>query len=165
MVGDKSWEVRRADIDDAQVIAELNQHVHILHAEAEPDDFYDIDPADAVGFFEGLFENGSHLLFVAVDAASATIGYVWAQEQERPANPFTKPARTMYVHHVAVAPEDRGRGVGKSLVAAVEDEARQRTISRIALDHWTFNESAHRFFSNLGFQPYNLRMRRDLGHG
>lgn len=147
----------------ATLARQLNQHVHVLHAEAEPEDFHEIDPADAVGFFDSLFEGDANLVFVATDAARQAIGYVWAQDHERPKNPFTKPARTMYIHHVAVAPSARGRGVGKSLVAAVEAESRLRGISRVALDRWTFNEIAQNFFAGLGFVPYNVHMRRELG--
>ena len=163
MVLDQGWQVRRAGVEDAVALARLNQHVHVLHAEAEPDDFYELDPADAVGFFASLFEGDANLVFVATDAVRQAMGYVWAQDHERPKNPFAKPARTMYIHHVAVAPSARGQGVGKSLVAAVETESRQRGISRVALDHWTFNETAQRFFVGIGFEPYNVRMRRELG--
>jgi GNAT superfamily N-acetyltransferase len=115
-----------------------------------------------VGFFESLLEDQAHVLRMSVDASGEPTGYVWAQDQERPGSAFTKPARTMYIHHVAVAPEARGQGVGKSLVAAIESEARERGISRLALDHWTFNETARQFFTHLGFEPYNVRMRREL---
>ena len=154
--------VRYATMDDAVTIAHLNQHVHVDHAQAEPDDFVALDPADAVEFFASLLEDRANVLLLSEDADGQAVGYVWAHDQQRPGNPFTKPARTMYIHHVAVAPGARGQGIGKSLVTAVEAEARDRGISRIALDHWTFNETARNFFFSLGFKPYNTRMRRRL---
>ena len=162
MVLDQGWRVRRATIDDSSSLAQLNQHVHVLHVEAEPSDFHDVEPADAQDFFAALFAGDEHVVFVALDAAGRAIGYVWAQDHQRPENPFTRAARTCYIHHVAVAPSSRGQGVGHSLMAAVETEALQRGIPRLALDHWTFNETAQRFFAGLGFQPYNVRMRREL---
>lgn len=47
-------------------------------------------------------------------------------------------------------------------MSAVEDEARNRGITRLALDHWSFNEEAETFFRGLGFEPYNVRMRRSV---
>lgn len=157
------WQVRRADVGDAVALTRLNQHVQVLHVAAEPDDFHELDPAEAVAFFATLLEDPTHLVLIATNARQPAIGYVWAQDHERPTNPFTKPARTMYIHHVVVTPSARGQGVGRSLVAAVEAECRQRGITRVALDHWTFNEPAHRFFAGLGYVPYNVRMRRELG--
>lgn len=154
--------VRHAEADDAVTIAQLNQHVHVLHVEAEPDDFRGLNPADAVDFFGSLLRDPKNVLLLSEDASGQAVGYVWAQDQVRPDNQFTKPARALYIHHVAVAPEARGQGTGKSLVAAVEAEARDRGITRIALDHWAFNEAAHTFFASLGFEPYNIRMRRRL---
>lgn len=163
MAPDQRWQVRRANVEDSSSLARLNQHVHGLHVEAEPGEFHDVEPADARSSFASLFAADEHVVFLAVDAAGSAIGYVWAQDHQPPENPFTRSARTFYIHHVSVAPGARGQGVGNSLMAAVEAEARQRGISRLALDHWTFNESAQRFFAGLGFQPYNIRMRRALG--
>jgi ribosomal protein S18 acetylase RimI-like enzyme len=143
-------------------LARLNQHVHVLHVEAEPDNFRGLNPTEAVGFFESLLQDEAHVLMLSVDASGEATGYLWAQDQERPGSEFTKPARTMYIHHIAVVPAARRHGVGKSLVAAIESEASERGISRLALDHWTFNEAAQRFFTSLGFEPYNVRMRREL---
>jgi hypothetical protein len=33
------------------------------------------------------------------------------------------------------------------------------------MDHWTFNEDAAAFFGSLGFENYNIRMRKDLPAG
>lgn len=160
MTSEPRRRVRHAEADDAVTIAQLNQHVHVLHEEAEPDDFRALDPAHAVDFFRSLLGDRANVLFLSVDAGGQAVGYVWAQDVERPGSPFTKPARMFYIHHVAVAPEARGQGIGKSLVAAVEAEARDRGITRIALDHWTFNATAQEFFLSLGFESYNVRMRR-----
>ncbi len=164
MTLDQRWQVRRATINDSSSLAQLNQHVHALHVEAEPGDFHDVDPADTREFFVSLFVGDEHVVFVAVDAAGQAIGYVLAEDHQRPETPFTRATRTFYIHHVSVAPSAREQGVGNSLMAAVETEARRRGISRLALDHWAFNETAQRFFASLGFQPYNVRMRRELSH-
>lgn len=164
MTVEQRWQVRRATIEDSSSLAQLNQHVHALHVEAEPGDFHDVDPADTQDFFASLFAADEHVAFVAVDAAGQAIGYVLAQDHRRPVTPFTRATRTFYIHHVSVAPDGRRQGVGNSLMSAVETEARQRGISRLALDHWAFNETAQRFFAGLGFRPYNTRMRRELSN-
>jgi GNAT superfamily N-acetyltransferase len=153
--------IERAGVEHAPVIAELNQHVHTLHVEAEPGQFRALTPEDARPTFATMLQDNDPVVFVAT-RDDRSVGYIWAEEVQRPDNPFTSPWRVLYVHHIAVAPEERRSGVGRALVAAVADEGRRRGVNSLGLDHWSFNETAARFFEALGFEPYNVRMRRDL---
>lgn len=155
-------EVRPAALGDAAAIVRLNRYVHDPHVAAEPADFRDVNSVAAHRFFGQLISRDEQVVLVAVDSDGQAIGYLWAQDQQRPENPFTQPTRTLYIHHVAVAPDARRRGAGAGLMAAVEAEAARRGITRLGVDHWTFNETAQRFFTAHRFEPYNVRMRRDL---
>lgn len=153
--------IERVEPHEAAVIAELNQHVHGPHVDAEPDEFRTVTPDEAVPTFVAALADPAHTFFLAT-LGSQAVGYVWAQELERPENPFTQPARSLFVHHIAVSPDARRAGVGRALMDAVEDEARRRGITRLGLDHWSFNADAARFFEALGFEVYNVRRRRRL---
>lgn len=157
--------LRRAGVDDVVSVARLNQHVHVLHVDAEPEVFRPMSPEEAERFFASYLDDASHLFYVWMNPADEAVGYIWAEHQESPASPFKKQRQTVYIHQIAVDPQVRGHGVGQALVAAVEEEARRRGVSQLGVDHWTFNESAEAFFESLGFEPYNVRMRRDLGRG
>lgn len=156
-----SVRIEHAGVEHAAVIAELNQHVHALHVDAEPDQFHHLTPEEAAPVFAQMLRDREPVVYLAV-SGERWLGYIWAEEAQRADNVFTKPFRTLYIHHVAVAPESRHSGVGRALVDAVADEARRRGLPSLALDHWTFNESAARFFQALGFEPFNVRLRRDL---
>ncbi len=69
----------------------------------------------------------------------------------------------IYVHHVSLSPEYQHRGFGRLLMEAVKGLARDKDISLITLDVWSFNQQAHAFFESQGFQNYNERMWLDLG--
>lgn len=60
------------------------------------------------------------------------------------------------VHDMAVLPELRGRGIGKALFAAVEDEARKRGACKITLEVLSGNEVAKRLYASLGYGDYQL---------
>ena len=70
----------------------------------------------------------------------------------------------MHLNHISVDPRFRRRGVGRSLYSAAEAEARSRDIEQLAMDHWTFNVDAAAFFGSLGFESFNVRMRKSLHH-
>ena len=55
-----------------------------------------------------------------------------------------------------VAPEVRGRGIGRSLVMAVVDWARQAGYVRILLDVGDANAAAIRLYDGCGFQPTGM---------
>jgi GNAT superfamily N-acetyltransferase len=57
--------------------------------------------------------------------------------------------RWLYVRHLYVAPGWRGQGLGRGLLAQVEDAARARGCVGVYLD--TFEESAAVFYERCGF--------------
>lgn len=55
------------------------------------------------------------------------------------------------IHDLAVVPDARGRGVGKSLLAAVEREARRRGCCKITLEVRSDNAAAMHVYRQWGF--------------
>jgi ribosomal protein S18 acetylase RimI-like enzyme len=152
--------VRRAQGDDASTVAVLNRHVHGPHVSSEPRQFHATELDEVTAFFAAVLADQESVVFLA--EGDEPLGYVWAQEVARPRTAFTNENRLMYIQHLAVAPQARRCGLATALCRAVEDEARQRGIGDLALDHWSFNETAAAFFSRLGYEAFNVRMRRSL---
>jgi len=68
------------------------------------------------------------------------------------------PARTGEVTRLFVVPGARRHGVGKQLLSAVEDAARQRAVSRLRLDTRSELAEARRLYTTNGYQevaPFN----------
>lgn len=152
--------VRRGVGTDARGIAVLNGHVHALHLQAEPGKFRATELDEVTEFFAGALQSPSNLFWVAHEASP--VGYLWAEEIFRPETPFTHAERLLYIHHLAVDPTARRTGVARALCLALEREAAARHVSRLALDHWSFNSDAGDFFSAVGFAEYNVKMRKRL---
>lgn len=155
-----AFTVRRAGPGDESLVASLNRHVHDLHVAAEPQEFHPAEVGEVQAFFAAVLASPTHLVFVAESAGP--IGYIWADELHRRRNAFKNERHLVYIHHIAVAPEHRRTGAGAALYRAVESEARERGLTDLALDHWSFNNDAAVFFRKLGFQNYNVRMRTGL---
>lgn len=60
------------------------------------------------------------------------------------------------VHDMVVLPHLRGRGIGKALFAAIEDEARKRGACKVTLEVLSGNEVAKRLYPSLGYGDYQL---------
>lgn len=61
------------------------------------------------------------------------------------------------LHDVAVVPTHRGRGVGRSLLAAVEAKARELGCCKLTLEVLDQNERALRIYAAAGFKRYALQ--------
>ena len=73
------------------------------------------------------------------------------------------PAPFAIVEDLIVAPETRGRGVGKTMLDWIAAEARARGIRRLFLESGIKNQRAHDFFEREGFRPTSIVMMRELG--
>jgi GNAT superfamily N-acetyltransferase len=63
----------------------------------------------------------------------------------------TEDASCAFLTAVYVAPEWRGRGLGRAVSAAVIDWVRDRDVDSIRLHVAEWNHSAHRLYESLGF--------------
>ena len=66
------------------------------------------------------------------------------------------------IHMVGSLPESRGKGVGKAIYAAIRDYAKQRKCHSVSLNVWSCNETAYKFYVNLGLTPRKTYMEERL---
>ena len=64
---------------------------------------------------------------------------------------------------LVVGSEHRGRGVGRILVSAAEDWARQRGAREIMLTTHKRRADAHRFYVSMGYEATGYRFYKPLG--
>jgi GNAT superfamily N-acetyltransferase len=68
------------------------------------------------------------------------------------------------VHDLAVLPEFRGRGVGRALLAAVEEHARARGCAKLTLEVREDNARARGLYEQCGFRDFELAGQRIRTH-
>lgn len=61
------------------------------------------------------------------------------------------------IQTIAVAPDSRRHGLGRALVVALVDEARERRASEIFLEVRADNPNAHVLYASLGFEQIAVR--------
>ena len=87
------------------------------------------------------------LVFAAVEANKRTVGIAicfhgYSTFKARP---------LINIHDLAVLPDQRGRGVGSALIAAVEKRARAQNCCKITLEVLDDNYGARRLYESVGF--------------
>jgi diamine N-acetyltransferase len=150
--------VRRAGEADAAAISRLNADVHEIHAAALPGLFKahaaDSFPAAEVAELIRAPEN----LFFLAELDSEPIGYAYVEVIRRAETRSRLAQEMVYLHHISVRPVDRRKGVGEALIRAWRAAADERGIALLAVNVWSFNDAARRFFRRHGFTAYNERL-------
>jgi len=62
---------------------------------------------------------------------------------------------TINVHDLAVLPEFQGHGIGRALLAHIEDRARANGCGKVTLEVHETNEGAKRLYRELGYGPWD----------
>jgi len=103
---------------------------------------------------EGLATEG-HLVLSAEDADGTVIGSVWVALHR----PDTSGA---WVYDIFVEPQHRGKGVGRALLTAAENDVLQRGVDSIGLNVFGGNDIARRLYESAGYETTTMQMRKTL---
>lgn len=98
----------------------------------------------------GMTTPGQHL-FVVVEG-DAIMGDVW----------FSIGAAGAFLEDLTIAPEARGRGIGKAALALVEGELRRRGQPHLDLHVYADNAPAIALYRGRGYRTTGLKMRKSL---
>lgn len=152
--------VRKATEADIDQLSALSVGIQLLHAKGRPDLFRAPDQEALRTFLADRLASGAIVLIADLDGTTA--GYLFAELNARPANPFRHATKSLYVHHIAVDPAMQRRGVGQQLLNAAVAIGQAESVDAVRLDSWSFNRDAHTFFQAEGFEPLNVVFERRL---
>lgn len=94
------------------------------------------------------------LLLVAETAAAGTVGLAWvAMDGE---------ARQPWIYDIEIVAGQRGRGLGRALLEAIEAEVRRQGGSTLGLHVFGSNTVARRLYESAGYQITSLDMKKSL---
>lgn len=103
-------------------------------------------------------EGGRTEAWIAEDADGGFLGYLLLGESG-----WLTPEPHGFIYDVWVAPEHRGKGVGKGLVSWAADWARSKGYHKIKLEVAESNGQARHVYEELGFRPERHYMGKILG--
>jgi ribosomal protein S18 acetylase RimI-like enzyme len=157
MTTDSPATIRPATTDDIPAIAALYVELNEHHARIQPG-----NPRNAVTVEQwtevarSAFEGEGDQVLVA-ESGDEVVGFVRLSFVDRPWG------RACDVRALSVTREWRGRGVGRSLMAAAEAAAASAGAGGVRLDVQSGNEDATSFYRRLGYEPFATRYGKMLG--
>jgi GNAT superfamily N-acetyltransferase len=66
--------------------------------------------------------------------------------------------KVLYIDQISVLSKYQKTGVGTLLMEQAEIIAKENSIKKITLEHWTANNTAAVYFRKKGFAPYRERL-------
>lgn len=163
-----SVRVRPAELADVPALVELTRSVDLVSGTFSGRSLLDDRVEHLARRYEEILNEGERRLLVAVDdSAHALVGLLVARHDEIGAIDLTP---VLHVTHLIVAPKQRRRGVGRTLLAAAVAHAEERGCDRILATAASGSREANRYLARLGFAPLVVHriastsaLRRSLG--
>jgi GNAT superfamily N-acetyltransferase len=145
---------RRAELSDIKEISEIRKKQ--IQDEGQTPDI-DIDE-DLYKYFEKYMGSGELIEWVAEDEGKiiATAAIVF---MDFPPSFNNKTGRTGYVGNVYTADEYRGKGIAGQLLEKLEEEAKQRGITRLLLHA---SEAGRKAYLKSGYYDVDYEMEKDI---
>jgi GNAT superfamily N-acetyltransferase len=137
--------IRDARADDAAAMAELLGQLG-----------YPATGSAVVGRLERLVIVGDRVVVADIDGIVAGLAHL----QVNPAIEHDRPAAKLAA--LVVDESHRGQGIGRALVAAIEDEARLRGCALLFLTTSDRRDAAHAFYEQIGLEQTGRRYSRAL---
>jgi ribosomal protein S18 acetylase RimI-like enzyme len=97
-------------------------------------------------------------LIVACDAADTILGYIHLQ----PSRDDVLNRDIGYITIIAVAENAAGQGIGRQLMQAAEEWAREMSYPALVLDVFASNTVARKFYAKAGFEEDSVRLRKEI---
>jgi len=137
--------VRPARPDEFELLGEMRVRAYLEGGVIKPDLPY-VNELRAVAEQAETAE-----LLVAVDGHDNVLGTVVVAEPPSPAAEVARPGEIEF-RMLATDPAARGRGVGETLVNAVIEQGRARSLKRVVLSVVEHNKRAIKLYERLGFR-------------
>ena len=148
--------IRQASVADIPRIIDLLHQVDMVHHRLRPDIF----KPDTTKYDEQelavLLEDKTKPIFVYDDGE--VLGYTFSQITEVKEDRLLQDRKTLYIDDLCVDEAARGKHIGKALFDFVRDYAKSIGCHAITLNVWEGNDSAIRFYQNMGMHPQKIRM-------
>jgi len=154
-----SIEIHQASAEDVREIVRLNNEL-LDHHTAAPiywPHLSETSPA-IEGFQRHLLEDAANAHFVAYQDGRA-IGMNTFMPPDWVSPPL-RPEKTIYLYQGIVSSEARSGGIGRAILAAGIDWAREQGYQHIALHFASANISGAKFWQSNGFHPVEHRLTR-----
>ena len=153
--------LRIANLDDVNEIYNLNTELFVVLNELKGDIYNPIGfPMD---FITSMIKSNESD-YILVEDDDKIIGYALIEKREAPCNEYNsfKEDNFAYIYEIIILPEYRFKGYGTELISKAKEWAKLRNLTSIELNVLNNNYSARAFYENVGFEEYQIKMRKEV---
>jgi ribosomal protein S18 acetylase RimI-like enzyme len=151
--------IRRATIEDAALLAELNIDIQQLHADAQPNFFkVPISKNDELIAIYARHLGDEHTRIFIAEADGEAQGCILLIHRQHEANPYAFANSRMVIDQLSVNENYRGKGLGHALMQRAIELSHELEVDYLWLNVWAFNEAAIEFYKREGFETVSLNM-------
>jgi GNAT superfamily N-acetyltransferase len=145
--------VRQASLRDYEEMCGLFDELDEVHREARPDFFQAFPPPARTReqIAQWLAQADSTVL--VAQSEEGVVGLVVLLTRVPSAFAGAVPRKVIELDNVVVRADQRGRKVGRRLLAAAVEWSRQRRATHVEVAVHDFNRDAQRFYESFGFAP------------
>ena len=153
--------VRRAKEKDIPKIIDLLMQVCLVHHNGRPD-IFNIGTKYSTEELIALLKDESRPIIVSTDENDDVMGYCFCIYQQHIDNSILTDIKTLYIDDLCVDEKLRGKHIGRELYEAALKLAKDSGCYNLTLNVWSCNESALRFYEEMGLVPQKIHMETIL---
>lgn len=154
--------IRQAQEKDIEGIIRLLEQVLEVHHKGRPDLFKGNATKYTRDELKEILKDPDRPVFVSEGEEGEVQGYAFCVVQMHPNDNILTDIKTLYIDDLCVDENLRGMHVGSSIYRYVLDYAKQNDFYNVTLNVWACNESARRFYENMGLKPQKYGMETIL---
>lgn len=154
--------IREATEQDYERLCVIMDEVDRMHRAALPQRFTAPDgPSRQRAYITDLIREANKGLFVA-EMEGHLVGFVHVMVRDTPDVPILTARRYAVIDNLGVKQSLRRRGIGQALMVRAEAWALAHGASSMELTVYAFNQTAERFYREIGYEILSHRMTKPL---
>ena len=152
--------IRSATPDDLDALFDLNKQINELHHLYAPQAFVAPSEEDRTFLINMLADE--ERLFLVAEESQQVLGFITATITQNETISFLIKDPICRIGTIVVDENQKSKGVGRALMTAVEQWARESGATQVRLEVMEFNHNAQQFYDKLGFAPNSRLMMKCL---
>lgn len=152
--------VRRANLKDAEKVAELAYKLAVQHQEYNPKRFSVFAQIEQMADFYGRQTNSKEASVLVAELEKQIVGFAYLEFEAR--NYAGLLENAVWLHDIYIEETARGNNVGKLLIEQAKETAKEMGANKVMLSAAFQNEYARNFFEQQGFRTTMVEMMLNL---
>ncbi|WP_050906717.1 GNAT family N-acetyltransferase [Vibrio campbellii] len=152
--------IRQATPDDLNALFDLNKQINELHHLHAPHAF--VAPSEEDRTFLRNMLADEERLFLVAEEGQQVLGFITATITQNETISFLIKDPICRIGTIVVDENQKSKGIGRALMASVEQWARESGAIQVRLEVMEFNHNAQQFYDKLGFIPNSRFMMKCL---